>query len=185
MIQKFMQVSLVIKGFAEEIDLEKYHDVYDISDFDISDAMQGFSEQEFDDLESLRCLKIAASRFHTIRKLLLCSLLAFEATGDNTDFLRWSTAAEGLRTLNEITTRSFERIRQILADEESKATILSASYTWSLTLQRSLSSRTQKYRYLPEARSGGLNSSSSTRYPRASEASKQSLLCCGRSRRRL
>ncbi|KAK4132501.1 hypothetical protein BT67DRAFT_450934 [Trichocladium antarcticum] len=119
MIQKFTQVSLVIKGFAEEIDLEKYHDVYDISDFDISDAMQGFSEQEFDDLESLRCLKIAASRFHTIRKLLLCSLLAFEATGDNTDFLRWSTAAEGLRTLNEITTRSFERIRQILADEET------------------------------------------------------------------
>jgi hypothetical protein len=128
MIQNYMQVLSVIKGFAEEIDLEKYHDVYDISDFDISDAMQGFSEQEFDDLESLRSLKIAASRFHTVRKLLLCSLLAFEAKGDNTDFLRWSTAVEGLRTLNEVTSQSFERIRQILANEESKRTTPSPSY---------------------------------------------------------
>ncbi|KAK4128607.1 hypothetical protein N657DRAFT_629673 [Parathielavia appendiculata] len=123
-IESYMQVSSAIKGFAEQVDLEKYHDIYDISDFDISDAMQGFSYTEFDDRESLRSLKIAAARFHIIRKLLLCSLLAYEAAGDNTDFLRWSTAVEGLRTLNDATAQSFERVRQILAEEETFPVIL-------------------------------------------------------------
>ncbi|KAK3341776.1 Mysoin-binding motif of peroxisomes-domain-containing protein [Lasiosphaeria hispida] len=118
-IQSYLQVLSVIKGFSEQLDLEKYHDIYDISDLDISDAMQGFEETEFEDMESLRVLKIAAARFHTIRKLLLCGLLAFEATGDNTDFLRWSTAVEGLRTLNSATSNCFERIRFILSEEET------------------------------------------------------------------
>ncbi len=122
-----MHVSLAIKAFAEQVDLEKYHDIYDISDFDISDAMRGFSDKEFDDPESLRSLKIAAARFHIIRKLLLCSLLAFEAAGDNTDFLRWSTGVEGLKALNEVTSQSFEGVRRILSEEESKQAVQSSS----------------------------------------------------------
>ncbi|KAK3310510.1 Mysoin-binding motif of peroxisomes-domain-containing protein [Chaetomium strumarium] len=131
MIENYMQISTAIKGFAEQVDLEKYHDIYDISDFDISDAMQGFSEKEFDDAESLRSLKIAAARFHIIRKILLCSLLAFEATGDNSDFLRWSTAVEGLKKLNEVTAQSFERIRHILSEEETFPTIPESKYPLS------------------------------------------------------
>ncbi|KAK0632354.1 Mysoin-binding motif of peroxisomes-domain-containing protein [Immersiella caudata] len=119
MIQHYIQVQTVVKGFSEQLCLEKYHDVYDISDFDMQDALHGFSEGEFEDAESLRVLKIAAARFHTIRKLLLCGLLAFEASGDNNDFLRWSTAVEGLRTLNELTAGCYGRIRQILGEEET------------------------------------------------------------------
>lgn len=124
MIENLLPVSAAIKGLAEQVDLEKYHDIYDISDFDISDAMRGFSEKEFDDPESVRSLKIAASRFYIIRKLLLCSLLAFKAAGDNTDFLRWSTAVEGLKTLNEVTAHGFERLSQILSEGESKPAFL-------------------------------------------------------------
>ncbi len=94
-----------LKGYSEQLDLEKYYDIYDISDFDISDAQQGFSEKDFEDAESLRTLKIAAARFHTIRKIFLCALLALEANGDSSDFERWSTAVEALRTLNEVTKR--------------------------------------------------------------------------------
>ncbi|KAK3336567.1 Mysoin-binding motif of peroxisomes-domain-containing protein [Cercophora scortea] len=123
MTKAYIQVSTAIKGFCEQVDLEKYYDVYDISDFDISDAMHGFSESEIEDPESLRVLKIAAARFHTIRKILLCSLLAYEATGDNSDFLRWSTAVEGLRRLNEVTGDCFERLRLILSEEETFPTL--------------------------------------------------------------
>ncbi|KAK5663427.1 hypothetical protein OQA88_3856 [Cercophora sp. LCS_1] len=119
MIQNYIQVSNVIKGFSEQLDLEKYHDVYDISDFDIQDALQGFQDSEFEDPESLRVLKIGAARFHTIRKIVLCGLLALEATGDNGDFLRWSTAVEGLRTLSEVTGACYERICHILSEEET------------------------------------------------------------------
>lgn len=102
--------------------MEKYYDIYDISDLDISDALQGFLESDFDDAESLRTMKIAAARFHTIRKIFLCALLALEANGDDSDYLRWSTAVEGLRALNEVTKASYERLQAILGEEECKRT---------------------------------------------------------------
>ncbi|KAM7224292.1 Vezatin [Rhypophila decipiens] len=119
MIKSCIEVSTVVKGFSEQLDLEKYYDVYDISDLDISDAMQGFTESELEDAESLRMLKIAAARFHTLRRIFLCALLAFEATSDNTEFLRWSTAVEGLRTLNGVTGDCYEKLRLILCEEET------------------------------------------------------------------
>jgi len=161
MIENYLQVLSVVKTFAQQVDLEKYHDVYDISDFDISDAMQGFSEQDFEDAESLRTLKIAAARFHTIRKIFLCSLLAFEATGDNTDFLRWSTAVESFRTLTEATTESIEKIRQILNEEESKSAYLNIGLCpLLLTTNHQLSQRFQKQSFLcpRTGRSDDLNS---------------------------
>lgn len=94
--------------------------MYDISDLDISDALQGFSEKDFEDPGSLRTLKIAAARFHTIRKIFLCALLALEANGDESDYLRWSTVMEGLRLLNEVTKTSYDRLQAILGEEESK-----------------------------------------------------------------
>jgi hypothetical protein len=118
LIEKYKQVASVLKGLSEQLDLEKYYDVYDISDFDITDAMQGFSESEFDDTESLRTLKIAAARFHIIRKLFLCALLALPANGDESDYLRWSTAVEALRTLNTATGFSYGKLKDILSEQE-------------------------------------------------------------------
>src|SRR4051812_23090019 len=64
MIPKYGQVHSVVKGFSEQLDLEKYYDIYDISDFDMSDAQQGtLAPANDDDPESLRSLKIAAARF--------------------------------------------------------------------------------------------------------------------------
>jgi hypothetical protein len=122
-VQKYTQTSEVIKGFAEQQDLEKYYDIYDISDLDISDALQGFSGTDFEDAESLRTLKIIAARFHTLRKMFLCALLALEVNGDHSDFLRWTTAVEGLRSLNETTRDSYERISLILREEECKSSV--------------------------------------------------------------
>ena len=108
----------MVKGFSEQLDLEKYYDIYDVSDLDISDALHGFREDDFEDAESLRTMKIAAARFHTIRKIFLCALLALEANGDDSDYLRWSTAVEGLRTLNSTTKASYERLHGILGEVE-------------------------------------------------------------------
>lgn len=118
-LPKYIQTAEVIKGFAEQTELEMYYHIHDITDFDISDAMQGFSEAEFDDADSIRTLTVLASRFHTIRKLFLCALLALEARGDESDFLRWTTVVEGLRTLNETTGTGYQRIGTILGEAET------------------------------------------------------------------
>ncbi|PNY28163.1 Uncharacterized protein TCAP_01924 [Tolypocladium capitatum] len=118
-LTKYNQVSSVVRGISEQTELEKYYDMYDISDFDISDALQGFNQTELEDPESLRTLKILAARFHTSRKMLLCALLTLDASGEGADLLRWTTAVEALRTLNASTKASYDKVRTILSEEES------------------------------------------------------------------
>jgi hypothetical protein len=109
---------------AEQLDLEKYYDVYDISDLDIQEARQGYAETEFEDKESLRVLKILVARLHIIRKVFLCCLLALEADGGKPDFLRWSTAVDEINALASVTGEAEERLRRILSEEESRLSML-------------------------------------------------------------
>ncbi|KAM0594791.1 hypothetical protein ACHAQF_002127 [Verticillium nonalfalfae] len=118
-LQAYDQTFTVVKGFSEQLDLEKYFDIYDVSDLDVSDAQHGLVESDPEDAESLRMLKIAASRFHTMRKMALCALLALDASGDSSDLMRWTTAVEALRALNMSTSSSFERLKTILSEQES------------------------------------------------------------------
>ncbi|KFG87816.1 hypothetical protein MANI_000965 [Metarhizium anisopliae] len=118
-LDAYMQMANLVQGFSEQTELEKYYDMYDINDLDMSDALQGFTEGEFDDAESLRALKILAARFHTTRKMLLCALLALDANGEGSDLLRWTTAVEVLRNLNETTQATFQNLQGILSEAAS------------------------------------------------------------------
>lgn len=110
--------------------MEKYYDIYDITDFDMSDARQGLSDEDLDDPESLRTLKILAARFSTIRKLFLCALLALDANSDANDLLRWTTAVESLLSVNSSTQTAHARIQSILSEQDSKNTMRVIIY-WS------------------------------------------------------
>ncbi|KAJ5038787.1 uncharacterized protein L3040_006466 [Drepanopeziza brunnea f. sp. 'multigermtubi'] len=123
------EVELVSRGYrlstplppllAEELDLEKYFDIYDINDSDFSDAMAGFSEKEFEDAESVRVLKILAARFCTSRTIFLCCLMALDADGAKPDFDRWSTAVEQIQGVALVTGDAEDRLRRILSEEEN------------------------------------------------------------------
>ncbi|TQS32677.1 hypothetical protein Golomagni_07003, partial [Golovinomyces magnicellulatus] len=115
----YNKVSDVVKGFSEQTELEKYYDMYDISDFDISDALQGFNRAEFDDPESLRTLKIFAARFYTTRRMLLCAMLALDVDNEGSDLLRWTAVVEALSSLNKCTKSSYEKLQSILSEEET------------------------------------------------------------------
>lgn len=118
-VPRYNQAYKILKRFTEQLDLEKYYDIYDISDVDFAEAMLGYSEAEFEDLESLRVLKILAARFHTARKIFLCCLMALDADGGKPDFLRWSTAIDEIHGICAITGSAEERLRRILSEEES------------------------------------------------------------------
>lgn len=110
----------MLRPFTEEIDLEKYFDIYDISDDDFSEAMTGYSETEFEDLESVRVLKILTSRFYISRKIFLCCLMALDAHGGKPDFLRWGAAIDEIHGLAVVTGGAEDRLCRILSEEESK-----------------------------------------------------------------
>lgn len=118
LLPRYNQACMVLKPLAELVNLEKYFDVYDISDLDLLEASLGFSESEFEDLESLRVLKILATRFHTIRKVLFCCLLALDADGGKPDFARWSTAVDEIQALSAVTGEAEDHLRRILGEEE-------------------------------------------------------------------
>ncbi|KAF4997777.1 hypothetical protein FGRMN_3615 [Fusarium graminum] len=118
-LESYNQVSTIVSGFAEQTDLEQYYDIYDITDFDMSDARRGLTDEDLEDPESLRTLKILAARFFTIRKLFLCALLALDANSDANDLLRWTTAVESLLTLNKSTQGAHTRLHSILSEEEN------------------------------------------------------------------
>ncbi|UZP33481.1 hypothetical protein NXS19_001297 [Fusarium pseudograminearum] len=118
-LASYNQVCTVVNGFAEQTDLEKYYDIYDITDFDMSDARRGLTDEDLEDPESLRTLKILAARFSTIRKLFLCALLALDADSDANDLLRWTTAVESLLSLNHSTQAAHSRVQGILSEEDN------------------------------------------------------------------
>jgi hypothetical protein len=99
--------------------LEKYYDIYDISDVDFDEALLGYSDTEFEDPDSLRVLKILAARFHTTRKAFLCCLMALNADGGKPDFVRWGTAIDEIHGIGTVTSATEDRLRRILTEEES------------------------------------------------------------------
>ncbi|CAL3968724.1 unnamed protein product [Diplocarpon coronariae] len=118
-IPRYNQACIALKPLAEELDLEKYFDIYDISEIDFSEAMDGYSDTEFEDAESVRVLKILAARFYTTRKIFLCCLMALDAHGGSSDFNRWTTAVDEVHGVGIVTSDVGERLRRILGEEEN------------------------------------------------------------------
>lgn len=118
-IPRYQQACTIMQPFAEEMDLEKYCDIYDINESDFSDVMSGYEESEFEDAESLRVLKILAARFHTARKIFLCCLMALDAHGGKPDFTRWSMAVDEIHGVTIVTAAAEARLQRILSEEES------------------------------------------------------------------
>ncbi|KAH7416919.1 Mysoin-binding motif of peroxisomes-domain-containing protein [Cadophora sp. MPI-SDFR-AT-0126] len=118
-IPRYNQACRTLKPLAEELDLEKYLDIYDISEGDFSEAMQGYSETEFEDAESVRVLKILAARFYITRKIFLCCLMALDAHGGKPDFVRWSTAVDEIHGVGVVTGDAEDRLHRILSEQEN------------------------------------------------------------------
>ncbi|KAH4350255.1 hypothetical protein HBH98_046800 [Parastagonospora nodorum] len=114
----FVEQCGVLKQLILEDDLEKYLDVYDISNPDLQEAALGYSETEFEDHETLKALRTLQYRLSTLRRVYLCSLLALEADGGKPDFARWSTVVDSMQCLARPTGQWSENLNNILPEEE-------------------------------------------------------------------
>jgi hypothetical protein len=107
-----------LKQLIEEDDLEKYLDVYEVSNPDLQEAASGYSASEFEDAETLKALRILQYRLSTLRRLYLCSLLALEADGGAPDFARWSTVVDSMLITARPVGQWSEKFNRVLAEEE-------------------------------------------------------------------
>jgi hypothetical protein len=107
----YAEASEALRPLAVELDLEKYHDIYEISQSDIQDVfcLGKDDEQGGEDAEALKFLKLGLQRLYLVRKLFLCSLLALDADGSKYDLPRWSLAINLMQDLStKSTTAAFE-----------------------------------------------------------------------------
>ncbi|KAF1936209.1 hypothetical protein EJ02DRAFT_459718 [Clathrospora elynae] len=107
-----------LKQLVRQDDLEKYLDVYEISNPDMQEAALGYSASEFEDAETLKALRTLQYRLSTLRRIYLCSLLALEADGGKPDFARWSTVVDSMLDLARPIGEWSERFNCVLAEEE-------------------------------------------------------------------
>ena len=111
-----------LKLLTVDLDLEKYYDIYEISQSDIQEGGELIvpEVQDEEDFDTLRYLKLRLQTLHLIRKLYLCSLLALDADGGKSDFSIWTTASDSMQSLTVETREMTSRIDTILYEEEGR-----------------------------------------------------------------
>jgi hypothetical protein len=109
-----------LRPLATDVDLEKYYDIYEITQSDIEeiDEIANGGQPEPEDAEALKSLKIAFQRFHIARKLFLCSILALDADGSKPDFPRWALATSAMNAVSSDSAAATTAISSLLSDTD-------------------------------------------------------------------
>ena len=111
-----------LKAHAVELDLEKYFDIYEISRIDMEDAAV-IATTDLVGLEAadtLQDLRLGAQKLHVVKKMILCTLLALNADGGQSDFPRWSAAIEAMKDLSLLMAKMVAHMDKILDEEEGE-----------------------------------------------------------------
>ncbi|KAK5013525.1 hypothetical protein LTR16_004438 [Cryomyces antarcticus] len=119
-IPAFAEACSALHVLLDEDDIEKYFDIYDISNQDLREAALGCPEIEDDDVDSLKVLRVLQYRLSTLRRVVMCSLLALEADGGKPDFHRWRMAVEIMNQLSTVMVMSSEKLGSVLNEEERR-----------------------------------------------------------------
>ena len=118
MLERYILSQHALQPLTDDINLAKYHDIYDISLEELAEAESSLNERETDDQYSLRALRTLFGRLYVVRKSILCCLLALGADGGGSDITRWSTAVEQMRDLTDVTGINTRRMASILNEED-------------------------------------------------------------------
>lgn len=113
---------VALNQVADQADLERFLEVYDVSWQDLQVAKQGFTEpaaaMDDDERFSLKALRLAQFRLSVLRRLCLCSLLSLPATGRKADSSRWRTAISQMDKLAQLFSELTSQLTKALDSEE-------------------------------------------------------------------
>lgn len=120
MLARYVQAQRALRPLTDSDNLEKYYDIYNISTEELFEAESGLAEEPPEDQYSLRSLRNIFGRLYSIRKSVLCCLLALSADGGGSDITRWGLAVEEMRDLANVTGASMRRMTNILNEGDGK-----------------------------------------------------------------
>ena len=100
-------------------DLEKYYEIYEIGSGGIEDDpnLALAMNQKLQSSDSLFDITIGIEKLHTMRKMLLCTLLALDAEGGRKEHSTWSNAVEVMLSVSSVSDRRTSDLHQALGNE--------------------------------------------------------------------
>ena len=124
MLLPYAESYKILRPLAIDLDLEKYYDIYEITQSDIQEIeeLAMGNEPKVEDSENLKSLKLDLQKLYIARKLFLCSLLALDADGGKPDFPRWALATSTMQTLSLASVSAAHSLSHILDEEERFST---------------------------------------------------------------
>ncbi|EFE41457.1 hypothetical protein TRV_03816 [Trichophyton verrucosum HKI 0517] len=118
MLEKYLYVKRKLRPLVDDANLEKYYDIYEISQVGLQAAESTVVDQSVDEKTSLRSLRSSFARLYTVRKSALCCLLALPADGGEADIARWSAATEEMHSLADASAEWIEKLRDVLNEQD-------------------------------------------------------------------
>lgn len=120
-IRDFRHAINVVQSMVDGDTVERFLDVYDVHADDIEDASLDSPSQSVEDGESLKNLRLLHTRYSTLRRLLLCSLLSLQATGRRSDATRWTTAVAKMQGISASSSKCTQKLTSLLNDEDRRS----------------------------------------------------------------
>ncbi|KGO75397.1 Proliferating cell nuclear antigen, PCNA [Penicillium italicum] len=118
MLERYIQSQNTLRPLTDESDLAKYYDIYDIGLEELEAVEASLLQRTNEDQYSLRALRDLFGKLYSVRKSVLCCLLALGADGGGSDIARWSAAVEEMRELATVTGTSMLKMTAILNEED-------------------------------------------------------------------
>ncbi|KIW76660.1 hypothetical protein Z517_09104 [Fonsecaea pedrosoi CBS 271.37] len=108
----------VIQPFVRDLDLKRYHDVYEVSMQDYSDAVAVANNSPLDTRDSLKELRFLF-RLHLIaRKVFLCDLLALHSGSVWYNVRQWRLICHVLQGLEDVLSQAGQQLHTAIVHEE-------------------------------------------------------------------
>jgi hypothetical protein len=109
-----------LRSLANAGDLNKYHEIYDISEQDVREVLSNSRSEAVDEGASLKTLRSRLRRAFLARQLVLCDLLAVSPQLESDDVENWRTVVQQVSTLAELLLASTDAMSSSLTREDER-----------------------------------------------------------------
>lgn len=119
-MNRYLTTARAIREFSNQ-DLLRFHEQGKQCDPEsIAAALDDFKNARLEESQMTSKLKEAYTTVQGLRKMFLLNLFCLEPQDASSDYLRFTTALEGLRLCNDVTQSATAQIQRALMSEESE-----------------------------------------------------------------
>ncbi|KAI1917606.1 hypothetical protein LOZ52_000731 [Ophidiomyces ophidiicola] len=118
MLTQYIAAKRKLQCYVDSISLVKYYDIYDFSPGELEEAELVLADICTEEKTSLKSLRILFSQLYSVRKSMLCCLLALPADGTKVDTTRWNVAVEEMQRLSNTSGTCIQRLTNILNEQD-------------------------------------------------------------------